>query len=223
MFDLTVGESKKFEQLPEDSWVLARIIKRDVVRWVESEHKFNTSSDEVLVKLMRKLNLTEDEIEQRNIRKEISSYQFSFTFKPLQDKKFAGYIVRGRAGVWLNFTNTAGEYEPNKLARLYSGAGGEEAKKGEKINIDSILGNYVKVQVKSDRNEKTRKVYQHVVDVKTLKTEELALAKENEVEIDKIEKAMKASEEKSLEKTHLGEIVQEPVMGKEDNTKEVPF
>lgn len=225
MFDLTVGEVKKFEQLPDDKWVLGRLVKREVVRWVESDHKFLTSTDEVLMKLMRKLEATDDEIEQKLIRNELKAYQFSFTFKILEDKKFSGFVVKARSSIYLCFNNTDGEREPNKLAKLYLGAGGLEAKKGEKMNIDSIVGNYVKMKVESNRNQQTKKVYQSVVEVGQLTTEELTRAKVNEVEIMKIEKALEEAEKKSLSASlSSGNLTQAPVLeNKPANDKEIPF
>ena len=195
MLDLTVGETRKFEELPEETWILARLVKRDVVRWSENDRKFSTSADEVIVKLMKKLNAAEDERDQMAVRMELKSYQFSFTFKILHQKKYAGYVVRGRTGIWLNFTNTNGEEDPNKLARLYIGAGGVRGKKGEHLDIDSILGNYVAVKVESTKNKTTRKAYQQVTEVRELTTDELVAAKTNEVDVDKVERAMKAAEE----------------------------
>ena len=222
MLDLTVGETRKFEELPEDKWILARLVKRDVVRWVESERKFSTSADEIIVKLMKKLAQAEDEGEQMAIRVELKGYQFSFTFKILDQKKYAGYVVRGRTRIWLNFTNTSGEEEPNKLARLYLGAGGSRGKKGERLDIDSIIGNYVAIQVESQKNQKTRKVYQQVINVRELTTDELVVAKTNEVEVDRVEKALKAVEEKSLSESIP--LTQKPVLDSEPQTPgEIPF
>jgi hypothetical protein len=222
MLDLTVGETRKFEELPEEKWILARLVKRDVVRWVESERKFSTSADEIIVKLMKKLAQAEDEGEQMAIRVELKGYQFSFTFKILDQKKYAGYVVRGRTGIWLNFTNTSGEEEPNKLARLYLGAGGSRGKKGERLDIDSIVGNYMAIQVESQKNQKTRKVYQQVVNVRELTTDELVIAKTNEVEVDRVEKALKAVEEKSLSESIP--LTQKPVLDSEPQTPgEIPF
>jgi hypothetical protein len=231
MMDLTVGETKKFEELPEDKWVLARIVKRDVIRWVEADRKFNTSADEIIIKLMKKLAASQDESEQWAIRAELKGYQFSFVFQILDQKKYAGYVIKGRTGIWLNFTNTAGEEDPNKLAKLYLGAGGSRGKKGERVDIDSIIGNYVAIKAESQKNKTTRKVYQHVIDVRELTTDELVTAKTNEYEVDKVEKALKAIEEKTLTETvslinfgTLDSFTQKPVMDSEPQTPgEIPF
>ncbi|MEQ1678481.1 MAG: hypothetical protein ABL876_17430 [Chitinophagaceae bacterium] len=223
MLDVTVGEVKKFEQLPDDIWILGRLIKRDVVRWIESEHKFNTSTDEVLMKLMQKLRGATDENDQRAIRTELNSYQFSFTFKVLESKKFAGYTVKTRTSIHLCFKNTEGEFEPNKLAQLYLGAGGQEGKTGERMDIDSIMGNYVAMQVQSQKNQKTRKVYQQVTKVRELTTEEMIKAKSNEVEIDRIEKALKEAEHTSLGSTEPGvPLTQRPAI-EGQRAEDIPF
>jgi hypothetical protein len=224
MLDLTIGESRKFEELPEEKWILARIVRREVIRWIETDRKYGTSADEIIVKLMKKLALADNESDQWAIRAELKGYQFRFVFKILDQKKYAGYSVRENTGIWLNFVNTAGEEEPNKLARLYLGAGGIRGKKGERANIDSILGNYVAIKVESNKNQKTRKVYQQVVDVRELTTDELVTAKTNEFEVDKVEKAMKEVEEKALLGSDTASFTQKPIMDLEPQTPgEIPF
>lgn len=224
MLDLTVGEVKKFEQLPDDQWVLARLIKRDVIHWLESEHKFNTSTDEVLMKLVKKLNSATEEIDQRTIRAELKGYQFSFTFKVLDSKKYSGYTVKARTSIYLCFVNTEGEFEPNKLAQLYLGAGGQQVAKGARADVDSVLGNYVAIQVQSQKNQKTRKVYQQATKVRELTTEEMIRAKANEAEIDRIEKALKEAENKSLSASESGQsITQMPAMDTQQKVEDIPF
>ena len=220
--DLTVGETKKFDALPEDTWILARLVKRDVVRWVDADRKFSTSADEIIIKLMKKLSLADNEEDQWAIRKELKGYQFSFTFNILDQKKYAGYTVRGRTGIWLNFTNTAGEEEPNKLALFYLGAGGARKKKGEKVSIDSIIGNYVAIKVESSKNKTTRKVYQQVIEIREVTTDELVTAKTNEVDFERVEKALKEAEEKPVSETIS--YTQKPVLDVEPQTPgEIPF
>jgi hypothetical protein len=156
------------------------------------------------------------------IRAELKGYQFSFVFKILDQKKYAGYVVKGRTGVWLNFTNSSGEEDPNKLARLYLGAGGSRGKKGEHLDIDSVIGNYVSIKVESQKNQKTRKVYQQVIEVREATTDELVTAKTNEFEVDRVEKALKEAEEKSFSETTS--LTQKPVMDLEPQTPgEIPF
>lgn len=222
MLDLTVGETHKFEQLPDDHWILARLVKRDVLRWVEVEKKFKASADEILVKLVKKLAASQDNEEQWAIRAELKPFRFSFVFKILDQKKYAGYIVKGTTGIQLNFTNTWGEEEPNQLAQFYLGAGGKRIQKGERTDIDSILGNYVAIKVESKKNQQTRKVYQKVVQLRELTVEELVIAKTNEVAADKVEKAIKVAEEKSFTETTV--FTQKPVMDSEPQTPgEMPF
>ena len=228
MFDLTVGNVREFETLPEDTWVLARLAKREVIRWVESEHKFATSADEVLIKLIQKAKKVEgDDVESRVVQDEIKSYQFSFTFNLLEGKKYAGYRIKGRTSIWLNFEKADGTFQPNKLAQFYLGAGGIQPKVGEKTNIDSIIGNYVAIKLESNKNQKTKKVYQQVVKVRELTDDELIRAKSNEIEINKIENALKQAEEKSFETTTPGldkKLTQTPVLDtKEQNIKDIPF
>lgn len=228
MFDLTVGNIKEFETLPEDTWILARLAKREVVRWVELEHKFATSADEVLIKLMQKAKKVEgDDVESRVVQDEIKSYQFSFTFKVIEGKKYAGYYVKGRTGIWLNFEKTDGTFQPNKLAQFYLGAGGIQPKVGEKTNIDSVMGNYVAIKLESNKNQKTKKVYQQVVKVRELTDDELIRAKSIELEVNKIENALKEAEEKT-EQAHVkgldAKLTQTPVLDtKEQNIKDIPF
>ena len=228
MFDLTVGNVKEFETLPEDTWILARVAKREVIRWVEVEHKFATSADEVLIKLMQKAKKVEDDdVESRVVQDEVKSYQFSFTFKVIEGKKYAGYYVKGRTGIWLNFEKADGTFQPNKLAQFYLGAGGVQPKVGEKVNIDSVIGNYVAIKLESNKNQKTKKVYQQVVKVRELTDDELIRAKSIELEINKIENALKQAEEKSLENSTPGlskDLTQKPVLDtKEQNIKDIPF
>ena len=222
MLDLTAGETKKFEQLPEDKWILARLVKREVLRWSEAERKFHASADEIIVKLMKKLATADDASDQAIVRKELSAYRFSFVFKILDNKKYAGSIIKATTGIFLNFTNTWGEDDPNQLAQLYLGAGGVRIKKGERTNVDSILGNYVAIQVESKKNQQTRKVYQRASKVRELTTDELAVAKTNEAEIDKVEKAVREAEEKALSDTMP--LTQKPVLDQEPQTPgEMPF
>lgn len=222
MLDITVGEVKSFEQLPDDKWVIARLVKRDVIRWVESDHKFNTSTDEVLMKLMSKLRSAPDELQKKLVSAELNGYQFSFTFKILDSKKYAGYIVKARTGIHLCFNNTHGEFSPNKLAKLYLGAGGAQVEKGERMDIDTILGNYVAIKVDSQRNQKTKKVYQQVVEVRELSTEELTTAKVNENEINKIEKAVEDAELRAQAEPGVP-FTQTPTLEKQERAEDIPF
>jgi hypothetical protein len=184
-----------------------------------------TSSDELLKKLILKATGASTEEEKIATRRELQGYQFSFTFKILEDKKYSGYVVKGRTGIWLNINNTAGEYDPNKLAKLYLGAGGEEGKKGQTMDIDSIMGNYVKIKVESNKNQKTKKTYQQVSDVQVLSDEELTRAKENETIINAIEKAMKDAEERALQDyAEKNNFTQKPVLDVDPaQNKDIPF
>lgn len=225
MFDVTIGEVKKFELLPDEKWILARLVKRDVVRWSEVDSKYLTSSDELLKKLILKATSASSDEDKLITRNELKGYQFSFTFKVLEDKKYSGYAVRGRTGIWLNINNTEGEYDPNKLAKFYLGAGGEAGKKGASLDIDSILGNYVKIKVESNKNKTTRKTYQQVTDIDVLTVEELTRAKENETIIDTLAKAMKDAEERTLQEYgEKNNFTQTPVLEQDqEKKKEIPF
>lgn len=228
MFDLTVDDSKSFELLPEDKWILARVVRRDVVRWLETERKYANSNDEVLRKLFVSLTKAEvggDELRIRDLLQELKGYQFSFVFKPLEGVKYTGYFVRGRTGTRISFYKTDGSYEPNKLAKFYLGAGGKEAKRGERLNIDAILGNYVAVKLQHDKNQTTKKVYQQVVDVREVTNDELVQAKSVELEIKEIESKLVEEKKKLLEKT-LGEdgVTQRPILeGVEHEDNEEAF
>jgi hypothetical protein len=89
----------------------------------------------------------------------------------------------------------------------------------------------VAIKAESQKNKTTRKVYQHVIDVRELTTDELVTAKTNEYEVDKVEKALKAIEEKTLTETvslinfgTLDSFTQKPVMDSEPQTPgEIPF
>ena len=224
-FDCTIGEVKKFELLPEDKWILARLVKRDVIRWSEVDRKFLTSSDELLKKLILRVKNAEANEDHSAVRSELSGYNFNFTFKILEDKKYAGYVIKGRTGIWLNINNTSGEYDPNKLAKFYLGAGGREGTKGQTMDIDSILGNYVKIKVESNKNQKTRKTYQQVTEVQVLNDEELTRAKENETIINTLAKAMQDAEERTLQEfAEKNNFTQKPILDIDPSqSKEIPF
>src|SRR5690242_19906052 len=122
MFDVTVGETKEFELLPEEEWLLGRLMARSVIRYDGVSYK--PSNDDVLKAVFQKLNKAKqagDEAAIAVANEEIKKYQFQFTFKPLIGKKFAGYRVQGNTGIWLSFAKPDGESAPNKLAKFYLG------------------------------------------------------------------------------------------------------
>jgi len=141
------------------------------------------------------------------------SPQFSFVFKPLDDLKYSGYFVRGKTGTRVAFEKQDGTYEPNKLAQFYTGAGGERAARGERLDIDSIIGNYVAIKLKSDKNQNTKKVFQQVVAIRVLTNDELVKAKTVEMQVKEVESAILTEKKKVLEQT-LGErdITQTPIL-----------
>lgn len=233
MFDMTVDESREFELIPDDKWVLARLVRRDVIRWDEESHKYVDSTDDILKKILISLNKArsaEDESRIQELVQDVKAYQFSFVFSPLEDKKWANYSVRGRTGTWIAFEKKDGTHSPNKLAQFYLGAGGKTAKKGEKINIDSVIGNYVAIKLSNNKGKSNGRVYQQVTSVRELTTDELARAKSVEVEIRKIEEAVKAAAHAVSDRDQEVEgasITQKPVMetelGSADSSGEVPF
>ena len=222
--DLTTGTVRDFEQLPEDTWIPARLIKREVIHWSDEYKRYDLSTDELLLSLFKKYSaVRNEEVEERQIAKELKSYQFSFSFKPLANKKYINYVVRGRTGIFLNFETEDGEFRPNKLAQFYLGAGGTQTKKGEKTDVDSILGNYVAFKVESNKSKTNGKVYQQVIKLRELTDEELIQAKLVENDIRKVEKAIDEAEKKVLEDTtdNIG-LSQTYVLGDSEN-KEIPF
>lgn len=195
MFDLTAGETKKFELLPEESWVLARIVGRGVIRYDGTTYK--NSTDDILRKTFAteaKAKASGDDGAIAVAREEMKRFQFQFLFQPLAHKKFANYRVRGNTGLFISFVNSEGEDTPNKLAKFYLGAGGAKVEKGKNVDIDSIVGNYVAVKVKGKKNQKNGKVYQDVYDIRELTDDELIAAKTVEAEVRKIEDALRTAE-----------------------------
>jgi len=199
MFDVTVGETKEFELLPEDTWIPVRLASRSVIKYDGVSYK--PSTDDLLKRafdVLVKANKAGDEEAIAIANEDLRKFQFQFTFKPLVSKKFAGYRVQGNTGLYLSFRKPDGEFAPNKLAKYYLGLGGKQVGKGENVNIDSVLGNYGAIKVQSEKNKKTSKVYQRVADIRELNDVELAQAKIVELDLKKIEDAIRAAEEKSF-------------------------
>ncbi|MGH9426476.1 MAG: hypothetical protein ACRD2L_09260 [Terriglobia bacterium] len=226
MFDVTVGETKDFEQLPEDTWIPSRIMSRNVIRYDGTSYK--PSTDEILKKAFNALKAArdrQDSAAEEIANAELKRFQFQFVYKPLTDKKFAAYRVRGNTGLWMNFTRDG---EPNKLAQVYTTAGGKKPEKGQNVDIDTIIGNYVAIQVSSEKNKKNNKVYQKVSDIRPLGDDELGKAKVIEVELKKIEEAVKAAEEKArtdAEPPATDTVIetQRPILESKGKDQEVPF
>jgi hypothetical protein len=233
MFDVTVTVGRDYELLPEDKWIPARLMSRGVQRFDGTT--YSPSTDDVVRQAetnLKKAQALGDAVQLHLAWNNIKQYVFQFTFKPLLDKKFSGYTVRGNTGLNIQFENSTGDYEPNKLAELYLGLGGSRAGKDGKLDIDSVIGGYAAIKLVNKPGKKTtgkRRVYQNVVAVRALTDDELAQAKILEIELKHIEDAITAAEAKAeaeaadIEEGGVREVTQTPVLEKTEGTGPAPF
>ena len=229
MLDLTVGETKEFERLPEDQWIPARLTKREVIQWDEDQRKFFPREDKDL-KVAFKAVLSYErgikggsdgsDAELKVLKDTLYSHRLNFLFQPLGDKKFAEYRVRMRTGITISFNAPDGTYAPNNLGKLYLDAGGKTAAKNERIDLDSIIGNYVAIKVENTKNKTNNRIYQQVIGVRQLTDAELARAKAVENEIRTIEEEVEKEREKL--RARGGDVeVQSPVL--ENDNGEIAY
>lgn len=220
-YDITAEEGKEFELLPEDKWVLGRLLKRNVVKWVAADSKYVDSNDELVTKARIALAAAEasgDDVRIREMVNEVKAFQFRFVFRPLESKKSAGYTLMGRTPTRLIFENAGGAPNPNKLAQFYLGAGGVRVKTGERLDLDSIIGNYVAMKLQNEKSANNGRIYQQVVALRPLTNEELLRAKGIEIEVKEIEKALAEEKKKILQQTLDNlDVTQTPIMEAEQN------
>lgn len=233
MFDVTVGVSKKFEQLPEDKWFAARLTRRSVIKYDGVTYK--ESTEDLLKRAyanLKKAESTGDDLTIKTAWEEFKKFQFQFWLKPLVSKTFANYLVKGNTGIIPKFVVDDGTYQPNKLALWYVALGGKQADEGKSIDVDSVVGNYAMVQVTGKKNQATGRVYQNIAKLREITDSELAEAKVIEVDIKKVEDEIAARDEArrlaeieagSKEEAGVGDVTQTPVLEKTEGSEHTAF